>query len=259
MFKLLISKFMLVTSLAVALPPLVACSKEPADTEAAASGTLSLPLLASSNGHAYRLSNAYVYISGPQSTVLFSNNAPGERVLSTTLLTGNYVAYLSNWSLERDNGSGTFVPVQADLVSSYAVGFSILNGTTSTVSYQFSTDGVIVTVGSGGLDVAVTVEERAPICTPFADDCGAGSWCPPTGLTGAARACMPAGSIAIGQPCFAPSDCVANSSCFDLGSGPSCAELCPLDAIGTECAAGGTCQASGPDYGVCGPAPSEQP
>ena len=258
MIKLVFSRVVLVSSLAFALPLLAGCSsKMPDEAETAASGTVSLPLTATSNGHTYRLSNAYVYLSGPQSTVLFSSSNPEEKVLSTSLQTGNYTAYLYNWTLERDDGHGTFVPVQASLASSYAVGFSIFNGTTSTVSYQFSTDGVIVVVGSGRLNVAVTVDEHGAVCTPFADDCATGTWCPPTGLIGAPRACMPAGSLALGEPCASPTECVANSSCFDLGSGPQCVELCPLEAVGSACTAGGSCEESGPDYGVCRPTPAE--
>ena len=184
---------------------------------------------------------------------------PAEEALSTTLQTGAYTAYLVDWNLERDDGSGTFFPIQARLISSYAVDFSVFNGTTTTVSYQFDTDGVIVTVGSGTLKVTVAVDETSAVCTPFADDCGPDSWCPPTGLTGAPRACVTAGIIARGQPCSAPSDCVANTSCFDLGSGPICAELCPVDVVGAECASGGTCAAAGRDYGVCNRAPSTNP
>lgn len=257
MIKLLVSRLLLVSSMAFALPLLAGCSsKVPEESETAASGTVSLPLTATSNGHEYRLSNAYIYIYGSQySTALFGD--PNEKVLSASLPTGNYSAYLYNWSLERDDGHGTFVPVQASLASSSQVAFSVFNGTTSTVSYQFSTDGVIVVVGSGTLNVAVAVDEHGAICTPFGDDCSTGTWCPPTGLTGAPRACMGAGSIALGDPCSAPNECVANSSCFDLGSGAKCTQLCPAEAVGSECSAGGTCEESGPDYGVCRPTPSE--
>ncbi|HYQ04597.1 MAG TPA: hypothetical protein VER96_38250 [Polyangiaceae bacterium] len=258
MIKLASFKFVLVSSLAVVLPSLVACSgNAPSSGETAASGTLSLPLIASANGHSYRLSNAYVYVYGPQYAGLYSSSNPDEQVLSTSLQTGSYTAYLQNWTLERDDGHGRFVPVQASLVSNYWVPFTIFNGTTSTVSYQFSTDGVIVTVGSGKLSVAVEVTEHPAVCTPFTDDCGEGSWCPPTGLTGNPRACMSAGPIALGESCSSPSSCVANSSCFDLGAGPKCIELCPLENVGSECSGGGTCQESGPDYGICGPTAAE--
>lgn len=257
MLKLVISPSVLGLWLAALAPTLTACSGSPSPTEEArVTGVVSLPLVASSNGHRYRLNNAEVFIIGPQDAQLSSSGDPSEMMLSTTLQTGNYTALLLSWSLERDDGSGVFVPVQATLASSNAVGFSIFNGTTTTVTYEFDTDGVIVAIGSGGLKVAVAVEETAAVCTPFADDCAAGTWCPPTGLTGAPRACVAAGSIAIGAPCSAPSDCEVNASCFDLGSGPVCAALCPADAIGTPCA-GGTCTSAGPDFGICQPVTAE--
>ena len=264
MFKSIFSKSIFATFVATLLPTLIACSggerSSSSSSERAVSGSVSLPLIASTNGHTYRLSNAFVYIQGPQFAQLLSSGDPNETALSTTLQTGSYTAYLYNWSLELDDGTGTFRPVQAQLISSSAVGFSVLNGTTTTVSYQFSTDGVIVTVGAGALKVAVVVDENAAVCTPFAEDCGAGAWCPPTGLTGAPRACVAVGPTAIGLPCVAPSECAANAACMDLGGGPVCAELCPVTALLQECASGGTCQAAGSDYGVCRPpAPAQQP
>ena len=258
MFKSLISGSLLATCCAALLPSLVACSAGPSPADAhVTSGMMSLPLLASANGHRYRLSNAYVSINGPQYAQLSSSSDPNETTLSARLPTGSYTAYLYSWSLELDDGTGTFHPVQASLLSSYAVGFSILNGTTTTVTYQFRTDGVIVTVGSGEVRVAVAIDESSAVCTPFADDCAANTWCPPTGLTGTPRACIAAGLIAIGQPCSAATDCVAYASCFDLGSGPICAELCPADAFELACASGGTCQAASSEYGVCRPSIAE--
>jgi len=260
MFRSLISKSLFLGSLAALLPSLAGCSAEPGRAdEQAVSGVVSLPLIASANGHQYRLNNAYIYITGPQYVQLASSGDPNETALTTTLQTGQYTAYLYNWSLEIDDGSGTFRPVQASLVSSYAAAFSIYNGTTSTVSYQFVTDGVVVTVGSGALKVAVAVAEAAAVCRPFSDDCGAGAWCPPSGLTGAPRACIAAGTTAIGEPCASPNECVANASCFDLGSGTVCTELCPLVAGDLSCASGGTCTKVGLDYGQCTPAAPEQP
>jgi len=131
------------------------------------------------------------------------------------------------------------------------VGFSISNGTTTTLVYRFETDGVIVIVGAGELRVKVAVDEVAPPCTPFGTDCGEGTWCAPTGLTCAALACIASGTVAIGEPCSAPADCVASSSCIDLGEGPVCTELCPSSHFGEPCESGGTCNGATPDYGVC--------
>jgi hypothetical protein len=237
---------------AISTPFLGACGNAPVDgEEAVQSGVVSLPLVTEANGHRYRVRQAFIQISGPTFTTLFSTDDPNETALSATLQTGSYSAYLYNWTLERDDGTGQFQPVVATLVSSPFVSFGIENGTTTTVTYVFQTDGVIVTVGSGGLKVRVAVNEIAAACTPFGTDCPSGAWCPPTGLTAAARACVAEGSVIVGQPCGAPAECVANASCFDLGDGPVCAALCPSSAFGLACESGGTCQAAGVDYGVC--------
>jgi hypothetical protein len=218
-------------------------------------GTIALPLTTQANGNSYRLRNVYVVIAGPQFVQLFDGGDPSQTALTATLTTGSYTAYLyGGWTLERDDGSGNFSPVVANLASSSAVGFTIFNGATSTVSYQFQTDGVIVTVGSAQLRVTATVNEVDAACTPFGAGCGEGFWCPPTTLTGMARACIPAGATPVGSPCADPTECVSNASCFDLGTGPVCAALCPSSQFDAACDGGGTCRALGAEYGVCGPA-----
>jgi hypothetical protein len=233
--------------------PLVAgCSGAGADDQASVeSGAVSLPLVTQANGHTYRLHDAFIQIFGPTFTTLSTSDDPNETVLSATLQTGSYFANLYAWTLERDDGSGNFQPIVATLVSSNFVNFSVDNGTTTTVTYVFQTDGVIVTVGSGDLKVRVSVNEVDAVCTPFAGDCPTGTWCPPTGHTGAPRACVAAGAVAVGEPCGGPADCVANASCYDLGDGPVCVALCPADAFETPCTTGGVCQKFGTDYGRC--------
>ncbi len=238
--------------LALILAGAAACSASPSPSDREPVGQVRMPLVTSTNDHTYRLNNVYIYISGPLFTQL-SGGDPSAAALTATLPTGPYTAYLSSWTLQRDDGTGNFVNVRADLVSRQAVDFTIWNGATSTITYQFSTDGVIVTVGSGQLSVVISVDETAPVCTPFGTDCGDGSWCPPTGLTGTQRACVAAGTGALGQACAGPADCVANTACIDAGTGPVCTALCASGDIGTDCASGGTCQSAGTDYGVCTP------
>jgi len=217
-------------------------------------GEIALRLTTQANDHTYRLRNVFVAIYGPQYTQLSDGGDPSQTALSATLATGNYTAYLyGGWSLERDDGAGNFLSVMASLASSSAVEFTIFNGATSTVSYQFQTDGVIVTVGSGGLRVTATVSEVGAACTPFGNDCGEGTWCPPTTLTGMARACIATGATPLGSLCASPTECVANASCFELGAGPVCAALCPSTQFDSPCEGGGTCQAMGAEYGVCRP------
>ena len=224
-------------------------------------GTVSLPLVTETAGHRYRLRNAIINVSGPQFVQLVTSDDPGETALSATLSTGSYYAIIFGWTLEREDDAGNFRPVPATLVSDQAVSFAVFNGTTTTIGYRFRTDGVLVTVGSGRLTVNIGVDEVPPVCTPFAseDGCAAGTWCPPTGLTGAPRACFGAGMTALGLPCLGVMDCVANSACIDLGGGPACTALCASTDFGVPCAAGGTCEPVAADYGVCTPEPAAAP
>lgn len=222
-----------------------------AASQEAESGTLSLALTTTVGGHSYRFSRFRVLVSPPY--IWLESYGGPESVLTTSLPTGQHQAYLYDWALERDDGTGNYLPVNATLISSGSLGFEILNGSSTTISFQFETDGQIVTMGSGSLTVAGRVDERAPVCTVLGDDCGEGAWCPPAGLTGAPLACRAAGTLAIGAACEAPADCVANSACVDSGSGPLCTALCaPLD-FGSACPSGGQCVGVGLDYGLCNP------
>jgi len=247
----------------IVLGPTVAfnCGGEAPTTGGAAAdpvGRISLPLTTTVDDHQYRLNNVYIQIYGPQYAALNSYGST-DPTLNANLQTGDYQAYLYSWTLERDDGSGNFVGVKADLISSSAVSFSIYNGSTTTIGYQFRTDGFIVVVGQGQLRIAIAVDETAPVCTPLGSDCGDGAWCPPTGLTGAALRCYFAGTVALGSPCAGPSDCVANAACIDSGAGPVCTALCLSTDFDTPCASGGTCQRATADYGVCAPLAASMP
>ncbi|MGC4090380.1 MAG: hypothetical protein QM756_21380 [Polyangiaceae bacterium] len=226
----------------------VACSSSDTGAEKQATGTLSLPLVTNVAGHTYRLSGQF-YVSGP----IFSfydlgGDAPA---LSLSLPTGNYSAYLYSWSLNRLDENGVYVPVRATLTSNYWVNFSIFNQASTSISFQFQTNSETVTVGTGNLSVNFGVTELPPACAPLGDDCFAGSWCPPSQLTGAPLACVGAGGVGLGESCASPTECVANSTCVDEGSGPHCTALCLAADFGAACANGGTCTEVGSEYGVC--------
>jgi hypothetical protein len=228
-----------------------ACTVSPGTPEEAAeSGTLELPLLSSTNGHTYWLTG-YMYVSGPSFS--YVDLSGDSQVLSLPLSTGDYAAQLYSWTLLRDDGSGTFIPVTAALLSSSYVPFSIYHGAKTTLTFEFETDGVVVQVGAGTLDVRVDVNETAAVCTPFASDCGEGAWCPPSGLTGASRECVPAGELGDGEPCAGPFDCAADSSCFDFGQGPVCADLCDPSGAGVGCSPDAECVPVDSEFGVCTP------
>jgi len=228
---------------------LTACGSEPASQdEPSATGSLSLPLVATAGAHTYRL-QGYLYVSGPSSQYLdLSADA-----VTAQLSTGEYRASLYYWQLTRADGSGNFRPVDAQLMSDSAPAFTIFNGATSTISFQFQTDGLVVTVGAGTLNVKLDVTETPPPCTPLGADCAAGTWCPPPELTGTAAHCIGEGPLAEGDACNSPLDCAANTSCIDSGGGARCTLLCDGSAFGLPCPSGGTCTAVGVDYGVCTP------
>ena len=223
------------------------------ESAATGTGTVSMPLVTTVGSHTYRLQGG-MYFNGPTFTSLdISADVP---VLTATLPTGSYWAYLYYWSLTRDDGTGNFVPVSATLVSNSQPSFSIYNQTTTTISFQFETDGQIVTVGAGQLNVAIDVHEAASLCTVLGDDCPAESWCAPTELTGAALRCVPSGPVAIGQSCTGPTDCSANSSCFDLGAGARCHRLCTSAQFNQPCGGDEICTPKSTSYGVCVPSPA---
>jgi hypothetical protein len=222
------------------------------EQETTEAGTLSMPLLTSTGGHTYRLQGA-IQVYGPGYAWL--DLSPDAPVLTTSLQTGHYDSYLYGWSLTRDDGAGNFLPVQAQLTSSPYPSFDIFNQTTTTISFEFETDGQIVTVGTGSLNIDVHVTETPGVCTPLGSGCAEGQWCAPPELTGVALACIAEGPAAAGAPCNSPLDCAANTSCFDFGAGAVCAPLCTAADFGQLCGSGGTCTPQGVDYGVCQPAP----
>jgi hypothetical protein len=234
-------------------PLALACSNgDSSPEESASTGTVTMPLITTVGDNTYRL-NAVLEIYGPTFTFLSTSDDPAETSLSTPLPTGDYTAYLSNWSLEILDASGNFVPVSATLTSAYYANFTIFNQSTSTIAFQFETDGVVVTVGAGRLNVNFGITEVPAVCAIFGSDCAAGSWCAPPELTGSPLSCIGEGAVPVGQVCLSPRDCVANASCFDFGGGAVCGALCAPAEFDAACASGGTCIPVGAEYGVCVP------
>lgn len=243
-----------IVGLAVAFAScLTGCSGEPGATaEDVPHGNLSLPLTAHAGEHVYRL-DGQLLVNGPDYRWIYLSAS--DDVASASLATGAYSATLYYWSLYREGADGSLGLVQADLLDGPYRYFDILNGTTSTIAFNFETEGELVTVGSGNLNIEVGVTERPPVCTPLSDGCAEGTWCAPAALLGAPVSCVVAGSAELGDECSSPFDCVANASCFDLGDGAKCAQLCSSEDFEQPCATGGTCRERGQGYGVCEPDP----
>ncbi|XXT15719.1 hypothetical protein WME94_36285 [Sorangium sp. So ce429] len=238
-----------------AAPLLPACTSGSDGTEEAEiTGRASMSLVTQSNGRVYRLSNAVFALEGPIFTYLSSSDDPGETALTAALPVGDYRSFLeSGWVLERDDG-GTFVPVQATLVSGNPALFTIYNGATTALVYQFQTDGTIITIGDGQLDISIEVTEVGGVCTPLGAGCSGGEWCVPGEVVGGEPLCLAEGDIPVGGLCDDPTrGCVANALCGDLdGTGAVCIELCPASSIGSPCASSGFCTDIGyTEFGIC--------
>jgi len=141
-----------------------ACSKgsapPPTGTGGGDVGNLRMSLTAIANGHTYRLRQATFVITGATSTtVLETESQPDAPALTTVLDVGSYSVLLSGeWFLERVDASGP-VHVNATLTSSNPASFQITAGATTGVPFQFSTDGTVVTIGTGTVSVTTVVTE----------------------------------------------------------------------------------------------------
>jgi sugar lactone lactonase YvrE len=140
----------------------VACSagKQPGPDRKQA-GTFQMSLVATTNGHTYRLRQALFHIDGPNTLVLDSDAQPDATALMATLDAGSYTATLTpGWFLERLAADGSAARVNATLASANPTSFTVTAGATASVAFAFSTDGTIVTVGQGQVAISVDVTEN---------------------------------------------------------------------------------------------------
>ena len=136
------------------------CAARGEDTAVTEHGTLAMALTAQTNGTTYRLRNGMLQITGPTDLTVSTETDPNLSVLATTLGTGNYsIELLDGWALEQLDSSGVGTTVEASLISSPVVNFEILANSTTSVLYQFQTNGVIVEIGTGTLSVSIDVVE----------------------------------------------------------------------------------------------------
>jgi hypothetical protein len=126
-------------------------------------GTLSMQLSTEVNGVTYRLREALFEVSGPESLPLSSGDSPAIEQLLTA---GDYTVNLSDgWRLEREFPMG-FQTVAAELVSPNPAPFTVAAGRTTDVTYAFETDGTVVTLGEGTLNLRIQVTETSSPPTP---------------------------------------------------------------------------------------------
>ncbi len=235
---------------------IVGCSVDSANSsEEASVGTVEMALSSSTATSTYRLFNASFVIDGPESTVLSSSEDPTETVLSATLQTGSYTSRLQpGWVLQRNDG-GLWVSLASTLVTPEPAAFQIQDGATTNLVYQFQTDGTIITVGTGNLNVSINVTETGDlVCTAFGAGCAANEWCAPAGLIGNEPICIPTGTLPANAPCDGAAQCAPNTVCASIdGLNNTCIELCPSTSAGQACpGGGGICDPTlTPDFGIC--------
>jgi len=129
-------------------------------------GTLQLRLTGQSEaGHTYRLRDAELEITGPTNVTLHSEDDPDAESLRHDLQVGAYEILLEDgWFLERQHEDGTFVPVEAVLMSANPAPFEIVAQEMTSVTLRFQAGDEIVDLGDGTLEVSIVVEEEE--CTP---------------------------------------------------------------------------------------------
>jgi hypothetical protein len=140
-----------------------ACSSQDhqlADEQSA--GTVSIPLETTVGTSTYRLDAVFV-LSGVEGDISLAT-VGDESVLSTTLPAGSYSAFLESFTLFKKDSTGTFYPVSATVVANPQA-FTVVAGSTTTVNFQFATDGTTVSIGPGDVNITFGVTETS--CNPI--------------------------------------------------------------------------------------------
>lgn len=213
-------------------------------------GTLALSLTGQTNGTTYRLRNAIFDITGPTNVSLSSETDPNAAILAATLSTGGYSINLeSGWSLEKVTPMGAQT-VNASLVSANPTSFMIGSGATASVVFQFSTDGTIVQIGTGRVEVSISVTETGQQgCDPLLQTgCPMGQKCyfggGMDGLTG--QCANPVDTKPPGQPCMFQNECATPGLCGSPdGTNIECIAACALNGMGPSCTAPQVCAEAG--------------
>jgi hypothetical protein len=251
----------LVFALCVGALSLTACASGSGDKAPSAHdgnvGTLALALTGQTNGTTYRLRNAIFDIAGPTMTTLDSESDPNGAVLATTLATGGYSITLeSGWSLEKLGPMGAQT-VSAALASPNPTSFMVGSGSTASVVFQFSTDGTIVEIGTGRVEVSIgVIETGATGCNILAQTgCPMGQACYFGGMDGITPTCAQVvDAKPAGQPCMFQNECATPGFCGTPdGMTVECIAACALDLMGPACPAGLTCidAGLGANIGAC--------
>ena len=135
------------------------CSSDDSQQETKA-GTLDLALTGvSSTGALYRLRNGDFTVQGPTTTTFSTETDPDAPSVQLQLAAGDYLITLADgWLLEKEV-DGEFVEVEATLQSPNPAPFSIASSVQTGVVFEFRSEGEVVELGDGTLDVDIAVDD----------------------------------------------------------------------------------------------------
>ncbi len=233
-----------------------ACSSDDAQGESQI-GTVSVKLVGTStSGASYRLRNGEFTVTGAAAAAFSTESDPDAASIAVTLPPGAYELGLADgWYLEKLVG-GAYSQVNATLTSANPSPFSITSQSTTGVVLQFSSDGEIIQMGDGTLDVSINVDDLncavgQVVCngacvsvTSDASNCGScGNACastPPSSCVNGicvADNCSVAGQVDCDG---ATANGCETSTVSDVANCGACANVCPAQG-GTPSCTNGTC------------------
>jgi hypothetical protein len=131
--------------------------------ESDATGVITMQLRTDAGGNSYRLRSATFNVLQAGATVaaIDTETDPTATSVQQALAAGSYTVNLTaGWRLEKLIG-GSFQTVSAQLVSANPVPVTITSGQTTPVAYAFQTDGTVVVVGDGTLDLTIQVTDTS--------------------------------------------------------------------------------------------------
>jgi hypothetical protein len=118
-------------------------------------GTAQLALDATA-GSKYRLSNATFHITGPKHVTLSGDGA----TVTAELPTGDYLAMLEDgWVLNQVSPDGTLQPVDATLLTTNPLGFTIQDQQVTSVAFEFLVGGAVIKMGDGDVNVTIKADD----------------------------------------------------------------------------------------------------
>jgi hypothetical protein len=139
-----------------------------------------MQLRTTANGVAYRLRDATFTVTQSGATApvatINSETDPDATSLQLTLASGGYsINVAPGWRLEKQIGA-SFQTVNAQLVSVNPTSFNIVSAQSTSVAYAFQTDGRVIVIGNGTLNLTIQVSDTSVTPGPGVWDAPSSRW-----------------------------------------------------------------------------------